>query len=141
MPIYVEHPIAYYGALSAAMSACLYLFVSTARNVHSLRARFDRRLRDAELQTGVLGAQVATVQSRVDDIATRTQELEGTVSSLAAARRPQSMTAGVDANQRTQVLRLARRGERPERIAAELGVPKSEVDLLLKVQRAVARAV
>ncbi|HEU0122552.1 MAG TPA: hypothetical protein VFQ91_18615 [Bryobacteraceae bacterium] len=141
MPIYVEHPIAYYGALSAAMSACLYLFVSTARNVESIRSRFDRRLRDTELQTGVLGTQVAAIQSKVDDISTRTQELEGSVSSLAATRRPHTMTAGVDANQRTQVLRMARRGERPDRIAAELGVPKSEVDLLLKVQRAVARAV
>lgn len=141
MPLYVEHTLAYYGALSLAMCACLYLFVSTARNVESLRTRFDRRLRDAELQTGVLGAQVATLQSRVEDISTRTQELEGTVSSLAATRRTQITRAGVDANQRTQVLRLARRGEQPERIAAELGVPKSEVDLLLKVQRAVARAV
>lgn len=141
MPIYVDHPVAYYGVLSAAMSACLYLFVSTARNIESVRRRFDRRMLDSELQTGIIGTQVAAIQTRVDEWTTRSQELEGKVASLAAVRRPQFLSVGIDANQRTQVLRLARRGERPERIAAELGVPKSEVDLLLKVQRAVAAAI
>ena len=34
---------------------------------------------------------------------------------------------------------MARRGDRPEQIAADLRDPKSEVEQLLKVQRAVVR--
>jgi hypothetical protein len=40
-------------------------------------------------------------------------------------------------SRRSQALRLARRGDSPERIAAELGVPRQEVELLLKVHRIV----
>ena len=36
---------------------------------------------------------------------------------------------------RSQVLRMARRGDNPEQIAAELGLPENEVQLLLKVQK------
>jgi hypothetical protein len=140
MPISVEHPVAYYGALSAAMSACLYLFVSVARDMESLRRRFDRRMTDAEKESGTIGLQVASLETRLGEWAGRTRDVEEKVAGLAALRRPQALTTGVDANQRTQVLRLARRGDRAEQIAAELRVPKSEVELLLKVQRAVVRA-
>jgi hypothetical protein len=140
MPISVEHPVAYYGTLSAAMSACLYLFVSVARDMEGVRRQIDRRIGDAERETGTIGAQLASLETRLGEWAGRTRDVEEKVAGLAALRRPQAMSTGVDANQRTQVLRLARRGDRAEQIAAELQVPKSEVDLLLKVQRAVVRA-
>ena len=54
MPFNVEHPLAYYGALSAAMSACLYLFISVARQLQSLKRRVDRRLSDVEREAGVV---------------------------------------------------------------------------------------
>ena len=111
MQFAVEHPLAYYGALSVAMSASLYLFVTVARDLESLKRKVDRN-------NGALEAKVAT---------------------LSALRRPQATATGVDINQRTQVMRLARRGDRPEQIAAELRVPKNEVELLIKVQRAIVR--
>jgi hypothetical protein len=88
----------------------------------------------------VIGGQLANLETRLGEWAGRTKAVEETVASLSAVRRPQIVSTGVNANQRTQVLRLARRGDRPEQIAAELRVPKNEVDLLLKVQRAVVRA-
>lgn len=141
MPIHVEQPAAYYGTLSAAMGACLYLFVSVARDMEAMKRRFDRRMSGAEQETGVVGAQMATLETRLGEWAGRTGELEQKVAGLAAIRRTQAMAAGVDANQRTQVIRLARRGARPDQIASELKVPKSEVELLLKVQRSVVRAI
>jgi DNA-binding NarL/FixJ family response regulator len=42
----------------------------------------------------------------------------------------------MNTSRRSQVLRMHRRGERPEQIAAALGLPQNEVDLLLKLQRA-----
>ena len=56
-------------------------------------------------------------------------------------RRDAAGTRAIDANQRTQVLRMVRRGERVDHIAAELRVPRHEVELLQKVQRALAKAV
>ncbi len=38
-------------------------------------------------------------------------------------------------NKRGQVLRMRRRGENPETIAAALSIPRNEVDLLLKVHQ------
>jgi len=38
-------------------------------------------------------------------------------------------------NKRGQVLRMRRRGENPETIAAALSIPQNEVDLLLKVHQ------
>lgn len=140
MPFNVEHPLAYYGTLSAAMSACLYLFVSVMRDMECLRRRVDLRQTETERDAGVAGTQVATLETRLAEWAGRTRDVEEKVASLSALRRPQSISTGVDANQRTQVIRLARRGDRPEQIAAELRVPRSEVELLLKVQRAVVRA-
>lgn len=140
MPFTVEHPVAYYGTLSAAMSACLYLFVSVARDLEFLKRRVDDRMTEAEAETNAVSGHVAAIETRLGEWAGRTREVEEKVASLSALRRPQAMSTGVDANQRTQVLRLARRGDRAEQIAAELRVPKSEVELLLKVQRAVVRA-
>ena len=140
MPFNVEHPFAYYGTLSAAMSACLYLFVTVMRDMERLRRRVDLRQTEIERDAVIAGAQVAALETRLGEWAGRARDVEEKVASLSALRRPQSMSTGVDANQRTQVIRLARRGDRPEQIAAELRVPRSEVELLLKVQRAVVRA-
>ena len=128
MPMPVEHPLAYYGTLAAAMSSCLYLFVSVARKLEDLTRSVNRRLGDGERESGVIGTQLAGLEAQVGEWAGQ------------AIRRSHAISAGVDANQRTQVLRLARRGDRAEQIAAELHVPRIEVDLLLKVQRAMINA-
>lgn len=137
MPINVEHPLAYYGTLSAAMSACLYLFITLARDLRRLKRRVDRRQSEGERETG---KQLALLETRLGEWAVLTRDVEEKVACLSALRQPQTISSGVDANQRTQVIRLARRGDRPDQIAAELRVPKNEVELLLKVQRAVVRA-
>jgi hypothetical protein len=139
MELSAMHPLAYYGALSSAMCACLYLFVSTAQQVECLKKRFDGRSCASEQEISRLGTQMASLETRLAGWAGRTNDLEETVSGLAAVRRMNIPTNGVNSNQRTQVLRMARRGERADQIAAELRIPKNEVDLLLKVQRAVVR--
>ncbi len=135
-----EQPLTYYGALSTAMGACLFLFVMTERKVEKLRRTSERDLAAGEKQMGLLGAQMASLETRLGEWAVRTTEVEETVASLSAVRRKQIGDSNIDANQRTAVFRMARRGDSPERIAAELRVPRNEVDLLLKVQRAVVRA-
>jgi len=43
--------------------------------------------------------------------------------------------AGMNFSRRAQVLRLSKRGERPEQIAAALNLPFNEVSLVLKLHR------
>jgi hypothetical protein len=46
---------------------------------------------------------------------------------------PPSAKASLNLNKRTQALRMSRRGERVENIAASLSLPRREVELLLKI--------
>jgi hypothetical protein len=46
---------------------------------------------------------------------------------------PPSPRASLNVNKRAQVLRMSRRGERSENIAASLSLPRREVELLLKI--------
>jgi hypothetical protein len=50
---------------------------------------------------------------------------------------PTSPKAGLNLSRRSQALRMHRRGDPPDRIAAALEIPLQEVDLLLKVHRIV----
>jgi hypothetical protein len=45
---------------------------------------------------------------------------------------------GPTQGKRTAVIRMAQKGESPDKIAASVGMPQNEVELLLKVHRAVA---
>jgi hypothetical protein len=47
------------------------------------------------------------------------------------------LKAGLNLTKRSQALRMHRRGDPPDRIAAALDIPIQEVDLLLKVHRIV----
>jgi hypothetical protein len=80
------------------------------------------------------------------------QALRDTVEALAAqihdlqkhpfvAPLPGLPKPGLNLNKRSQALRMHRRGEGPEQIAAALELPRQEVDLLLKVHRIVLSSV
>jgi hypothetical protein len=84
-------------------------------------------------------------QSHSDD---GNQALRDTVDALAAqihdlqnhppvAPTPGIPRPGLNLNKRSHALRMHRRGEGPEQIAAALELPRQEVDLLLKVHRIV----
>jgi hypothetical protein len=132
-----EHPFFYYAALSASMSGCLYLFYSVKRDLAETGSGLDRRIGALETTVNRHGAHAASLESRLGEWAARTAATEEKLDLLQPARRPGP--APIDASSRSQVLRLARLGQRPERIAAELSLPRNEVDLMLKVHRAVIR--
>jgi hypothetical protein len=62
----------------------------------------------------------------------RVQEAEQRAGVLVAPTPPKS---GLNLNKRVQVIRMSKRGERAEMIAASLDLPRREVELLLKVTR------
>jgi hypothetical protein len=63
---------------------------------------------------------------------TRLHEAEERVN---AAGAPPPARRSVNLSKRSQVIRLSRRGEPIETIAATLGLPRREVELLLKVHQ------
>ncbi len=82
-------------------------------------------------------AAVKRVCSRLEDLLLdaerRLQEAEERSKEPAP---PPTARASLNLSKRTQAARMFRRGEQPEQIAAALSLPRSEVDLLLKVQKA-----
>jgi len=87
------------------------------------RARFD------ELQ-----AAAAALQKAWHDQAAELADLQRQPQGGAV---PASLRAGLSLCKRSQALRMYRKGDPPDRIAAALEVPLQEVDLLVKVHRIV----
>lgn len=114
------HPLALFGVLALTSMCLLYAFLlhlnmqTMARRGREQRDYFESRL-----------AQVLEAAERV-----RTEREEtARPTPVAAAGQPLNL------NKRGQVLRMRRRGEKPESIAAALSIPRNEVDLLLKVHQ------
>ena len=87
------------------------------------------RARVAELQPTVAALQKA-LDSQTAQF--KDEEHQPLPSSTPAAPR-----SGLNLSKRSQVLRMHRNGEAPDRIAAALAIPQQEVDLLIKVHRIV----
>jgi len=74
-----------------------------------------------------------TFKDALDGLAAKIQAVQQQPMGIA----PSPPRLGLSPPRRTQALRLHRRGESPEQIAAAMGVPLAEVDLLLKAHRIV----
>ncbi len=89
----------------------------------------------AARQTAASGAKI---QLNMEALVARVQNLEQQAEELRrqpAEAVPEAGRAALNLNKRSQVLRMHRRGDPPERIASLLEVPRQEVDLLIKVHR------
>ncbi|MBZ5596266.1 MAG: hypothetical protein LAP39_28810 [Acidobacteriia bacterium] len=109
------HPLELCGVLALAGSCLLYVFVLHMK-MRTL-ARIGRQQRE-ELEGRV--AQITEAAERL-----RLQ--------LAEMERPAIPAQPLNLTKRGQILRMRRRGERPETIAGALAIPRNEVDLLIKV--------
>jgi hypothetical protein len=109
--------------LQAASSLVfLLLFLSLKREIQRLRSRLERQ----------------DVTERLDAMNAR---LEDTEQRTAAPITPApQLRPSLNLSKRSQVNRLFKRGEPVETIAATLGLPRREVELLLKVHRAAQAA-
>lgn len=106
---------------AASSIVCLLVFLSLKREIQRLRSRLVRQ----------------DVTHRLDAMNARLENVEQQVIAPAA---PPPARPSLNLSKRSQVVRLSKRGERVETIAATLGLPRREVELLLKVQRAAAHA-
>lgn len=103
-----------YAFQAAGAIVLLLVFLALKRELHELRSRITRL--DFSL--------------RLDAMNQRLEEAEQRVNSTGP---PIPVRRSVNLSKRSQVIRLSRRGEPVETIAATLGLPQREVELLLKV--------
>jgi hypothetical protein len=116
-------PLAPYALAALGLLVCMFLTVATGSEIRRLKSTLRGR-RANEASVG------REIEIKVAELSERLRETEDRTGIISPPVLPQS---GLNVNKRSQVLRLARRGERPENIAALLGLPRREVELLLKV--------
>ena len=111
-------------ALSALALAALALFQP--------RALLRQRARFLQPPPAALDPELDRMRASIESLASQIRELVG----MPAPADPTCRT-GLNLSRRSQVLRLHRKGEPPAQIAASLGLPHQEVELLIKVQKIV----
>ncbi len=126
MDFIVNNPLTFYSLLTVSLLLCLYLFVSLKREI------YEGRRKQATLE-----AALGRVSTGMGEVTAKLAETEERAALLVAPTPPR---AGLNLGTRSQALRMWRRGDTPQQIAAVLRIPEREVELLLKVQRIVMEA-
>jgi hypothetical protein len=130
MPLaWIGHPLAYYGCLLVGLALCLALFIGVKLEKSGAARSAERRQKEIEQRLAELLAELEGLRARVEE----SEERAGALVPPTPAR------SGLNLNTRAQAIRLDRRRNTPAQIAAILGLPAGEVDLLLKVHRLAAR--
>jgi hypothetical protein len=107
--------IAPYAAVALGLALTLLLFVS-------LKAELYRNTRRE--------------RKRLDEVLARLEEAQGSgPAPLEQVFVPVSLPAGFNLNRRVHALRLLRKENDVARVAAILGVPRTEIELLVRVQK------
>jgi hypothetical protein len=122
LPLAVAH-----GVALAALAASLFALFRTKWMVCAAEERWDVRQALCEAAVEELRKDLAACLKELREL-----EREPVLQPVAAPARP-----GLNLSKRSQALRMHRRGDAPEQIAAALELPRQEVDLLLKVHRIV----
>jgi plasmid stabilization system protein ParE len=120
-----------YGVVGLGLGFCLYLFLSLKCEIRAL----EKRGRAAE--TTVAEA-IAAARAALDVVRAELRELQEQTGMLVP---PAPAKSGLNLSKRGQVLQMFRRGQAPEQIAASLGLPLTEIELLIKVHQIVLEQV
>ena len=121
-------PLAPFALIALNSVLCLFFFLFLDREMRLLNRRWKHRHSAQESATAELKAQMQNLSERVLDAEQRAGVLVP----------PSPPRSGLNLNKRTQVIRMSRRGERTEIIAASLNLSQREVELLLKIHGRVA---
>lgn len=118
---WILSPLAPFVVIVLVLIASLACFVSAKREVYRLR-------QNADATQNALARKLEQVESAMAQIGERKTDAP-----VAAAPLRPSLRPSLNLTRRTQALRMRRRGESVESIAAALGAPRNEIELLLKV--------
>jgi len=125
----LSHPATVFAACAVTVVGALLLFFSLKRELAAFEAR-----RNAESEARA--EELSRLERRIVQLE---QELEEERKNALARAAPPGQSMNL--SKRSQALRMHRLGEPPDRIAQMLGLSRGEVDLLLKVHRAVLESV
>jgi len=90
---------------------------------------------ERDRQVATWATALDALSQRVDSLASEVRELGEQGSSVRPAGLAPGVRNAMNLTKRAQALRMYRRGDPPEQIAALLDVPSQEIELLLKVHR------
>jgi len=127
-PQFLLQPLVFYVLLAAGFGLCLHLFVTLKAEIRGLL----RRSLDERQHVEALEIALADMRLVVQSLETDLREVERQTGMLVP---PAPARSGLNLSKRTQVLRLHRAGQDSAGIAATLALPRSEVELLIKVHR------
>lgn len=116
--------------VAAGLILCVILFLLLKIELQALTRRWEVRQRALE-------ASVRKLEEAAEELRLGLKEADERTGVLAPPAPPRS---GLNLTTRAQALRMVRRGEPPERIAAALQVPENEIRLLVKVHKLAASA-
>ena len=111
--------------IAAGLLASIGLFVSLKWELQRSRGKLRQELLRAQSENRHLKRQMEEISVRLEDAEDRAGVLVP----------PVPPRSGLNLGRRTQVIRMWRRGDGADVIAASLCLPKNEVELLLKVHR------
>lgn len=122
--------------LSAVLSTCLFLFFSTKVDLRRIETRLGEHLMATERKTTESELRFNLVETRLSEVSDKIQLMDQALEQSREAVLQNG--TGPTRGKRTAIIRLAQRGAASDKIAASVGMPKNEVDLLLKVHRAIS---
>lgn len=114
-------------ALAAAILYCV-------RKILAAKADLEVFLKRLDEQQAALKEQEQRCDFQLTEIKQALREAEERAGVLVAPKPPPS---GLNLSKRSQVMRMARSGEKSENIAVALSLPRREVELVMKVQKIV----
>jgi hypothetical protein len=105
---------------------------------YRLLVEVDRRAQQVPAERHDQLQDLASLRISVETLSAQVRDLQDNPQIAPPAGTPKP---GFNLSKRSQALRMHRRGEAPERIAATLDLPRQEVELLLKIHRIVVQNV
>jgi len=118
-----------YVLLVVIIGLCLALFLLVKADVRRHASRWAREREDLIETQQALKTQISALEE-----ALRTREEQVEAPALVGTVTPPRPSLNL--HRRAQILRLARRGESPDKISVALAIPHREVELFLKLQSA-----
>ncbi|MGH7489225.1 MAG: hypothetical protein ACREMY_27020, partial [bacterium] len=120
---YLMSPVTQYALLAVGLGAASALFLTLKKELRVAEAVSLRRHRSLETALHSLGLQLEQARNAL-------KEAEEEIALSAA---PAGPVSGMNFTTRSQALRMLRRGQGPEHVAAALHIARGEVALLCKV--------
>ena len=116
----------------AILVLCALTLAATLGALLTLKRELWQRERKAAERECAAAASVAEMRAEITAIRVAFADLEDRTGMLAA---PPPIRSGLNMGRRTQAVRMVRRGDTAEQIAASIGLPVNEARLLAGVER------